>query len=167
MYVYSDYCIRNSCKFKFKDTFCALTIKKYFCSDNLLCVCLLGFYLGNCRRRWTEGIKSFEGCLRHHIWILLRIAAEIPSGGKKALSIHYTVPSYLYIVKRYYIKWDGTVQCIEVRLSRFLSGWFITMAGIHPPERKLAKRTFVQCIYTGVHEKISTACHGLLKSAFW
>ena len=127
-------CIRNSCKFKFKDTFCALTISKHFCSDNLLCVCLLGFYLGNCCRRWTEGIKSFEGCLRHHIWILLRIAAEIPSGGKKALSIHYTVPSYLYIVKRYYdIKWDGLVQCI----------------------------------YTGVHEKISTACHGLLKSAFW
>ena len=95
--------IRNSCKFKFKDTFCALIISKHFCSDNLLCVCLLGFYLGNCRRRWTKGIKSFEGCLRHHIWILVRIAAEIPSGGKKALSIHYTVPSHLYIVKRYYV----------------------------------------------------------------
>ena len=103
MYVYSDYCIRNSCKFKFKDTFCALIISKHFCSDNLLCVCLLGFYLGNCRWRWTKGIKSFEGCLRHHIWILVRIAAEIPSGGKKALSIHYTVPSHLYIVKRYYV----------------------------------------------------------------
>ena len=79
--------IRNSCKFKFKDTFCALTISKHFCSDNLLCVCLLGFYLGNCRRRWTEGIASFEGSLWDHNWIHVRIAAEIPSGGEKTSSL--------------------------------------------------------------------------------
>ena len=31
----------------------------------------------------------------------------------------------------------------EVRFASFLSGGFITMAVINPPEKKLAKRTFV------------------------
>ena len=35
--------------------------------------------------------------------------------------------------------------CTEVRFASFLSGGFITMAVINPPERKLAKRTFVHC----------------------
>ena len=37
-------------------------------------------------------------------------------------------------------------QCIEVRFDSFLSGGFTTMAVLNPPERKLAKRTSVQCI---------------------
>ena len=36
-------------------------------------------------------------------------------------------------------------QCTEVRFARFLSGGFTNMAVINPPERKLAKRTLVQC----------------------
>ena len=33
----------------------------------------------------------------------------------------------------------------EVNFASFLSGGFTTMAIINPPERKLAKRTSVQC----------------------
>ena len=36
-------------------------------------------------------------------------------------------------------------QCTEVRFACFLSGGFTNMAVINPPERKLAKRTSVQC----------------------
>jgi hypothetical protein len=36
-------------------------------------------------------------------------------------------------------------QCTEVRFASLLSGGFTTMAVINPPERKLAKRTSVQC----------------------
>ena len=39
-------------------------------------------------------------------------------------------------------------QCTEVRFARFLSGEFTTMAVINPPERKLVKRTSVQCLHT-------------------
>ena len=35
--------------------------------------------------------------------------------------------------------------CTEVHFDSFLSGGFTTMAVINPPERKLAKRTSVQC----------------------
>ena len=35
-------------------------------------------------------------------------------------------------------------QRTEVRFTSFLSGEFITMAVINPPEKKLAERTFVQ-----------------------
>ena len=34
----------------------------------------------------------------------------------------------------------------EVRFDNFLSGGFTNMAVINPPERKLAKRTSVQCM---------------------
>ena len=38
------------------------------------------------------------------------------------------------------------VQCTEVRFSSLLSGGFTTMAVMNLPERKLAKRTSVQCM---------------------
>ena len=37
-------------------------------------------------------------------------------------------------------------HCTEVRFATFLSGGFTTIAVINPPERKLAKRTSVQCM---------------------
>ena len=36
------------------------------------------------------------------------------------------------------------LPCTEVRFAFFLSGGFITVIVVNPPERKLAKRTFVQ-----------------------
>ena len=39
-----------------------------------------------------------------------------------------------------------SVNCTEVRFASFLSGGFTTMAVIDPPERKLAKRTSVNCL---------------------
>ena len=36
-------------------------------------------------------------------------------------------------------------HCTEVRFASFLSGGFITMAVINPPDWKLANRTFVPC----------------------
>jgi hypothetical protein len=35
-------------------------------------------------------------------------------------------------------------QCTEMRFASYLSGRFITMAVINPPEKKLAKCTSVQ-----------------------
>jgi hypothetical protein len=40
---------------------------------------------------------------------------------------------------------SGIQQCTEVRFAHFLSGGFTTMAVINPHEKKLAKRTSVQC----------------------
>ena len=37
-------------------------------------------------------------------------------------------------------------QCTEGHLASFLSGGFITAIVAIPPERKLAKRTSVQCL---------------------
>ena len=36
-------------------------------------------------------------------------------------------------------------QCTEMRFASFLSGGFITAIVVNPPERKLAKRTSVDC----------------------
>ena len=36
-------------------------------------------------------------------------------------------------------------NCTEVRFASFLSGGFITAIVVNPPERKLAKRTSVNC----------------------
>ena len=41
-------------------------------------------------------------------------------------------------------KWRAT-QCTEVYFASFFSGGFITAIVVKPPERKLAKRTSVQC----------------------
>ena len=38
-----------------------------------------------------------------------------------------------------------TFLCTEVRFASFLSGGFTTMTAINPPEKKLSKRTSVQC----------------------
>ena len=43
------------------------------------------------------------------------------------------------------ILWGKIVRRTEVRFASFLSGGFTTIAGINPPERKLTKRTSVQC----------------------
>ena len=40
-----------------------------------------------------------------------------------------------------------STHCTEVRFASFLSGGFTTMAVINPPERKLAKRTYVHCAW--------------------
>ena len=40
-------------------------------------------------------------------------------------------------------------HCTEVRFVSFLSGGFITLIVVNPPERKLAKRTFVHYVYLG------------------
>jgi len=46
----------------------------------------------------------------------------------------------------WFTKFINTVlQCTEVRFASFLSGGFTNMVVINPPEKKLAKRTFVQC----------------------
>ena len=40
---------------------------------------------------------------------------------------------------------NSTLHCLEVRFASFLSGGFITVIGVNPPERKLAKSTSVDC----------------------
>ena len=40
------------------------------------------------------------------------------------------------------------LQCTEVRFASLLSGGFITAVVVNQPERKLAKRTSVQCLLT-------------------
>ena len=39
-------------------------------------------------------------------------------------------------------------QCTEVRFASFFSGGFITAIAVNPPERRLAKRTSMQCAET-------------------
>ena len=36
-------------------------------------------------------------------------------------------------------------QCTEVQFASFYSGGFIIVIEVNPPERRLAKRIFVQC----------------------
>ena len=38
-----------------------------------------------------------------------------------------------------------TQRCTEVRFANFLSGGFITVIVVNPPEEKLKKRTSVRC----------------------
>ena len=40
---------------------------------------------------------------------------------------------------------QATHQCTEVRFASFLFGGFITAIVVNPPEKKLAKCTYVQC----------------------
>ena len=49
------------------------------------------------------------------------------------------------ISKRRINKFQKENQYTEVRFASFLPGGFTTMAVINPPERKLEKRTSVQC----------------------
>ena len=42
----------------------------------------------------------------------------------------------------------GYLRCTEVRFANFLSGGFTTMAVINPPEKRLAKRISVQCVFS-------------------
>ena len=44
------------------------------------------------------------------------------------------------------MEWNP-LYCTDVHFASFLSGGFTTVAVINPPERKLAKRTSVQCMY--------------------
>ena len=50
------------------------------------------------------------------------------------------------------------LQCTEVRFASFFSGGLITMTEINPPERKLAKRTFVQCTGKDMAKRTSVHC---------
>ena len=56
-------------------------------------------------------------------------------------------------------------QCTEVRFASFLSGGFTTMAVINPLERKLAKRTSVQCVS---YRPVVPGCAGCASTPrFW
>ena len=57
-------------------------------------------------------------------------------------------------------------QCTEMRFASFLSGGFITAIVVNPPERKLAKRTSVQCAGGGIsHCSPGSASPCLLKNS--
>ena len=43
------------------------------------------------------------------------------------------------------LKYIGILDCTEVRFTSFLYGGFITAIVVNLPERKLAKRTSVDC----------------------
>ena len=43
------------------------------------------------------------------------------------------------------------IHCTEVRFTSFLSGGFITSIVVNRPERKLAKRTSVQCVMSELY----------------
>ena len=43
-------------------------------------------------------------------------------------------------------KASTALHCTEVRFAGLLSGGFTTMAGINPPENKLANRISVHCV---------------------
>ena len=62
----------------------------------------------------------------------------------------------LCIFSKTYKLWciEGVLYCTEVCFASFLSGGFTTMAVINPPERKLAKRTSVQCSTPSIHQKL-------------
>ena len=45
-----------------------------------------------------------------------------------------------------YEKYGSLTQFTEMRFASFLSGGFITVIVVNPPEKKLAKRTSVQCL---------------------
>ena len=59
-------------------------------------------------------------------------------------------------------------HCTEVRFASLHSGGFTTMAVINPPERKLAKRTSVRCIDSGLSQLVYVYgfCCGLLRAYF-
>jgi hypothetical protein len=46
-----------------------------------------------------------------------------------------------------------TSKCTEMRFASFLSSGFITAIVVKPPERKLAKRTSVQCPRMDLNKK--------------
>ena len=54
--------------------------------------------------------------------------------------------TYILLLKVVTTVKSRAVDCTEVRYASFLSCGFTTMAVIIPPERKLAKRTFVDCL---------------------
>ena len=65
---------------------------------------------------------------------------------------NYRISHYLYYfrerVNLFICKMNIQVEAMhvtEVRFDNFLSGGSTTMAVINPPERKLAKRTSLQC----------------------
>ena len=68
----------------------------------------------------------------------------------------------------------ATSQCTEVRFSSFFSGGIIPVIVVNPPERKLAKRTSVQCLKilwkqhmsNSLSEMVWTLCI-LLKAQAW
>ena len=67
-----------------------------------------------------------------------------PSNHSKALKMQYSL--CCYCLAQPPRPHHHVIQCKEVRFASFLSGGFTTMAVINPRERKLAKRTSVQCL---------------------
>ena len=55
------------------------------------------------------------------------------------------------------------LQCTEVRFVSFFSGGFNTAIVVNPPEKKLAKRTSVQCLSLKLTKKF-WVCHHTLFS---
>ena len=51
-----------------------------------------------------------------------------------------------------------TMQCTEVRFASFLTGGFTTMAVLNPPERKLSKRTSMQCTAVQIYNVMVERC---------
>jgi hypothetical protein len=53
-----------------------------------------------------------------------------------------------------------------MRFESFLSGGFITAIVVNPPERKLTKRTSVQCMANPVNQPISEKWHFLIHACY-
>ena len=53
------------------------------------------------------------------------------------------------------------IECTEVQFASFFSGGFITAIVVNPPERRLTKRTSVQC-----HENLSRT-HSFTNCSFY
>ena len=79
-----------------------------------------------CAHLWTKGIETG----------MILLIIDI----KKIL---------LCIFSKTYKLWciEGVQYCTEVHFASFLSGGFITAIVLNQPERKLAKRTSVQCCH--------------------
>ena len=60
-----------------------------------------------------------------------------------------------YHEKLYFL--EISLHCTEVRFASLLSGGFITAIVVNPPERKLAKRTFLHWL----------KCSGIVFAAFF
>ena len=57
-------------------------------------------------------------------------------------SVQFSGPKYIL---QFALEMIST-QCTEVRFASFQSGGFIIAIVVNPPERKLTKRTSVQCV---------------------
>ncbi len=63
---------------------------------------------------------------------------------KKLFHLNPPLEQTLLRLKNQKVNW--TQHCTEVHFASFLSGGFITVIVVNPPESKLAKRTSVHCV---------------------